>query len=259
MWLFMSEELVLEAVDLAKSVYPTGSQARGKEVTGMNEDSSQSAAARQSSGMIAIFESISVSLKAGESLAIMGASGSGKSTLLAILAGLDEPTAGSVNLVGQALTTLDEDARARLRLNSVGFIFQAFHLIPTLSALENVQVPAQLRQLSAVNSATGMNPESILSELGLGHRLGHLPQQLSGGEQQRVAIARALITQPKILFADEPTGNLDRKTGDQVCELLFGSAFWRDSDRPGLLLVTHDPIVAERCDRQLTLEDGCLR
>lgn len=183
----------------------------------------------------------------------MGESGSGKSTLLAILAGLDDGTDGEVRLLGEPLHHMDEEARARLRARDVGFVFQSFMLIPTLNALENVELPAMLRGESG--KASRQQAQALLEQLGLGKRLDHLPAQLSGGEQQRVALARAFSGRPAVLFADEPTGNLDRQTGDRIADLLF--SLNRDSGTT-LILVTHDPALAARCDRTLRLRDGKL-
>lgn len=188
-----------------------------------------------------------------ETIALVGESGSGKSTLLGIIAGLDDGTSGEVKLLGQSLPQLDEEARAKLRAQDVGFVFQSFMLIPTLNALENVQLPALLRGES--ESASRENAEQLLIQLGLEKRLKHMPAQLSGGEQQRVAIARAFSTRPKILFADEPTGNLDRRTGDKIADLLF--SLNRDYGTT-LILVTHDLTLAARCQRRLKLSDGKL-
>ncbi len=183
----------------------------------------------------------------------MGESGSGKSTLLAILAGLDDGTSGEVRLLGEPLHQMDEEARARLRARDVGFVFQSFMLIPTLNALENVELPAMLR--GETGKASRQQAQALLEQLGLGKRLDHLPAQLSGGEQQRVALARAFSGRPAVLFADEPTGNLDRQTGDRIADLLF--SLNRDSGTT-LILVTHDPALAARCDRTLRLRDGKL-
>ncbi len=188
-----------------------------------------------------------------ETIALVGESGSGKSTLLGIIAGLDDGTSGEVKLLGQSLPQLDEEARTKLRARDVGFVFQSFMLIPTLNALENVQLPALLRGES--ESASRENAEQLLIQLGLEKRLKHMPAQLSGGEQQRVAIARAFSTRPKILFADEPTGNLDRRTGDKIADLLF--SLNRDYGTT-LILVTHDLTLAARCQRRLKLSDGKL-
>ena len=183
---------------------------------------------------------------------MLGASGSGKSTLLGLLAGLDEPSAGEVMLLEQSLNALDEDARARLRLGRVGFVFQSFQLLPGMTALENVGLPLKLTGLRNYQQQA----MALLAEVGLAERAGHLPRQLSGGEQQRVALARAFAGDPEILFADEPTGNLDPDTGLQVIDLLFSL---RDRCATGLVLVTHDEKLADRCDRIYRLEHGKLK
>ncbi len=185
----------------------------------------------------------------GEAVAILGASGSGKSTLLGLLAGLDQASSGEVRLLDQPLTEMDEDARAQLRLGRVGFVFQSFQLLRGLSALENVYLPLKL---SARRDAREQAAQ-LLREVGLGQRLGHQPAQLSGGEQQRVAIARAFAGPPEVLFADEPTGNLDQATGKQIEDLLFDL---RNRHATALVMVTHEPRLAERCDRILQLEAG---
>ena len=185
----------------------------------------------------------------GESFAIVGASGSGKTTLLGLLAGLDTPDRGSISLDGHALEQLDEEARADLRRRLVGFVFQSFHLLPALTAEENVMLPLELEGSSAARSRA----RDALDAVGLRARRRHYPAQLSGGEQQRVAIARAFVHEPRVLFADEPTGNLDQRTGHHVCDLLF--ALNRDHGTT-LVLVTHDASLAARCDRRLELEEG---
>ena len=198
-----------------------------------------------------ILHDVSLAIKRGESVAIVGASGSGKTTLLGLLAGLDLPSAGSIRLCGEALETLDEDGRAALRKAHVGFVFQSFLLMPTLTALENVMLA-----LSVNRRGDAATAREWLQRVGLGQRLGHTPRQLSGGEQQRVALARAFAGRPDILFADEPTGNLDSRTGQQVIDLLFAL---NASAGTTLVLVTHDAALAARCQRQLHLEDGRLR
>jgi putative ABC transport system ATP-binding protein len=200
-------------------------------------------------GSLTIVDNVSVDIAAGESVAIAGPSGAGKSTLLALLAGLDTPTRGRVLLAGQDLTQLDEDGRARLRARRVGFVFQSFHLIPALTALENVMLPLELAgQADARRIAA-----ETLRGVGLAERTGHYPRQLSGGEQQRVAIARAFVTKPAVLFADEPTGNLDTATGSRVGELLFGL---NTHEHTTLVLVTHDRELAARCGRVVRMESG---
>jgi len=202
-------------------------------------------------GRLEIVKDISLTLNAGRTLAIVGASGSGKTTLLGLLAGLETPTSGDVLLEGQSLSELDEDGRARLRRARVGFVFQSFHLLPSLTALENVMLALEIGRFDQPKDRA----REALDRVGLSHRLGHYPRQLSGGEQQRVAIARAFAGNPAILFADEPTGNLDRKTGDAIADLLF--RLNRDQGT-ALVLVTHDPRLAERCDRVATIDDGQL-
>ena len=200
-------------------------------------------------GELSVLEAIDVQLAAGESLAIVGESGSGKTTLLSLLAGLDAPSSGRIALFGNELTGLDEDGRAALRLGRVGFVFQAFHLLPSFTALENVAAPLEL----AGSKDALPRARTALERVGLGHRLDHLPRQLSGGEQQRVALARAFAIGPRLLFADEPTGNLDQHTGERVADLLF--EINRDSGT-SLILVTHDPRLAARCQHQIRLEAG---
>jgi len=202
-------------------------------------------------GPLTILAGIGFAIKASETLAIVGVSGSGKSTLLSILAGLDQPSSGTVELCGQRLDLLDEDGRAAVRGRHVGFVFQSFQLLPTLTALENTLLPLEV--LGRTNGEAVAR--ELLERVGLGMRLNHYPRQLSGGEQQRVAIARAFITQPDILFADEPTGNLDTATGRKIIDLLF--AMNRELDTT-LVLVTHDKALAERCQRQLELDGGQL-
>ncbi|MGU3521785.1 putative ABC transporter ATP-binding protein YbbA [Enterobacteriaceae bacterium C23F] len=203
---------------------------------------------------LSILTGVELLVKRGETLALVGESGSGKSTLLAILAGLDDGSSGEVKLIGQPLHQMDEEARAALRARHVGFVFQSFMLIPTLNALENVELPALLRGES--DSQGRVHAKALLEQLGLGKRLHHLPAQLSGGEQQRVALARAFNGRPDLLFADEPTGNLDRKTGDRIAELLFSL---NREHGTTLILVTHDPELAARCDRRLRLVNGQLQ
>lgn len=202
-----------------------------------------------SEGSLQILRPISFEVKSGESVAVIGASGSGKSTLLGLLAGLDQVTEGEIFLDGEALHSMNEEERAILRGNKVGFIFQSFMLVQSLTALENVMLPAEIAGLDSPKALA----LDILAQVGLKHRAHHFPNQLSGGEQQRVAIARAFITSPKILFADEPTGNLDSKNSEKIEALLF-----RMNKEKGttLVLVTHDNELAEHCDRQLTMNAG---
>jgi putative ABC transport system ATP-binding protein len=200
-------------------------------------------------GPLTILHDVSLTVASGESLAIVGASGAGKSTLLALLAGLDAPTRGQVCLAGADLGMLDEDGRAALRAAQVGFVFQAFHLVPSLTALENVMLPLEL---SAHRDARAL-ADRALDQVGLRTRRSHYPKQLSGGEQQRVAIARAFVMHPKVLFADEPTGNLDTATGQKIVDLLFDLN--RESGST-LVLVTHEAALAARCHRTLKLDAG---
>ncbi len=190
-------------------------------------------------------------VKHGESVAILGPSGSGKSTLLGLLAALDSPSEGEISLDGVSLVGLDEEQKAALRKQKISFIFQSFMLVDTLTALENVMLPAELAGIKDARTKA----EQMLNRVGLAHRLGHLPKQLSGGEQQRVAIARAFIAEPKVLFADEPTGNLDKHNADRVADMLF--TMNRESATT-LVLVTHDLQLAKRCQRQLEMADGQL-
>jgi len=202
---------------------------------------------------LSILTGVELVVKPAETIALIGESGSGKSTLLGILAGLDDGSEGEVFLLGSPLHQMDEEQRAELRAKSVGFVFQSFMLVPTLNALENVQLPALLRGESDRQSRE--QAQALLAQLGLAERLTHLPSQLSGGEQQRVALARAFNGRPALLFADEPTGNLDRKTGDRIADLLF--SLNRDFATT-LILVTHDKQLAARCDRRLRVRDGKL-
>jgi putative ABC transport system ATP-binding protein len=198
-----------------------------------------------------ILRGIELEIKQGETAAIVGASGSGKSTLLGLLAGLDTPSAGAIFLDGVNIVNLDEDQRATLRSQKVGFVFQSFQLLPALTALENVMLPLELAGIEHAREKS----EEFLSRVGLGERLHHYPRTLSGGEQQRVAIARAFASQPVILFADEPTGNLDTATGANVIELLFGL---NEEEGTTLVLVTHDNGLADRCQRKFTMTAGHL-
>ena len=200
-------------------------------------------------GALTIVQGVSLDIAAGESIAVVGASGAGKSTLLALLAGLDLPTTGRVLLAGTDLTRLDEDGRARLRAQRVGFVFQSFHLIPALTAIENVMLPLELAGRRDARSGA----LETLERVGLKSRIGHYPRQLSGGEQQRVALARAFVTRPAVLFADEPTGNLDTATGTRIVELLFEL---NEHSHTTLVLVTHDRALAAQCGRVVTMEGG---
>jgi putative ABC transport system ATP-binding protein len=202
-------------------------------------------------GPLTIVRDISLRVAAAESIAITGPSGAGKSTLLALLAGLESPTAGEVWLAGEPLSALDEDGRARLRAQRVGFVFQSFHLIPSLTALENVMLPLELAGRHDARASAGV----MLERVGLAARAGHYPRQLSGGEQQRVALARASVGTPAVLFADEPTGNLDTVTGGRIVELLFEL---NRGSQTTLVLVTHDVALAARCGRIVSMEAGAL-
>lgn len=202
-------------------------------------------------GKLTILEGVSFDIVAGQSVAIVGPSGAGKSTLLALMAGLDLPTDGRIELKGTALDSLDEDGRALLRASNVGFVFQSFHLVPSLNALENVMLPLELAGIRGARKRA----LEILEQVGLGNRWSHYPAQLSGGEKQRVAIARAYATEPAVLFADEPTGNLDARTGERIINLLF--ELNRNSSTT-LVLVTHDEALASRCDRVISLDAGHL-
>lgn len=208
----------------------------------------------QGESQLSILTGVELVVKPAQTLALIGESGSGKSTLLGILAGLDDGTSGEVSLLGQRLDLMDEEKRAALRAKDVGFVFQSFMLVPTLTALENVQLPALLRGDSERQSR--QQAVQLLEQLGLDKRLNHLPAQLSGGEQQRVALARAFSGRPKVLFADEPTGNLDRHTGDRIAELLFSL---NTDFSTTLILVTHDPQLAARCQRRMRLVEGVLQ
>lgn len=202
-------------------------------------------------GPVDILRNLSLQIDTGEAIGMVGPSGSGKSTLLMVLAGLEPPTRGQIEVAGHDLTKLDEDGLAAFRRDNVGIVFQAFHLVPTMTALENVAIPLEFAGKSDAFERAAV----ALAEVGLDHRLTHYPGQLSGGEQQRVALARALIADPKILLADEPTGNLDGATGDVIIDLMFGL-----HERKGttLILITHDGPLAERCDRVVHLRDGTI-
>jgi putative ABC transport system ATP-binding protein len=200
---------------------------------------------------LTILDHIQLQVKSGESLAIVGASGSGKSTLLGMLAGLDLPSEGEIFIAGQALHLMDEEQRAKLRSEKIGFVFQSFLLIPELTALENVMLPAELRGIKQARELA----TTLLKEVGLGERLQHKPAKLSGGEQQRVALARAFICQPALLLADEPTGNLDQHTGQKIADLLFRM---NQESGSSLVIVTHDVALATRCQRQVHMQAGQL-
>jgi len=223
----MSESIVLEARHLTKTV-------------------------ESPEGPLTILADVSLVVRRQETLAIVGASGAGKSTLLALLAGLDLPSSGSVAIAGVDLGSLDEDGRAHMRAEHVGFVFQSFHLVPALTALENVMLPLELRGRRDARAAA----LAALDQVGLAPRVAHYPRQLSGGEQQRVAIARAFVTRPDVLFADEPTGNLDTHTGERIAELLFEL---NRAHGATLVLVTHDRALAGRCGRLFELDAGHAR
>lgn len=200
-------------------------------------------------GTLTILAEVDLSIAAGETVAIVGASGAGKSTLLALLAGLDEPSSGQVWLNGSELTSLDEDGRAAVRARHVGFVFQSFHLVPSLTAIENVMLPLELAGRRNAREAAS----EVLGKVNLAARREHYPRQLSGGEQQRVAIARAFVTRPAVLFADEPTGNLDAVTGERIIDLLFDL---NRASQTTLVVVTHDQAIAQRCGRVIRIEAG---
>jgi putative ABC transport system ATP-binding protein len=200
-------------------------------------------------GTLTILAQVDLHIAAGETVAIVGASGAGKSTLLALLAGLDEPTGGRIWLNGSELTALDEDGRAAVRARHVGFVFQSFHLVPSLTAIENVMLPLELAGLPNARASAA----DVLGKVNLSPRLAHYPRQLSGGEQQRVAIARAFVTRPALLFADEPTGNLDSATGERIIDLLFEL---NRASQTTLVVVTHDQAIAQRCGRIIRIEAG---
>lgn len=200
-------------------------------------------------GAIAILKDITLDFQPGETVAITGPSGSGKTSLLMVLAGLEQPTSGKIVITGQDLSSFDEDALARFRRLNIGIVFQNFHLLPAMTALENVSVPLELAGDAAAHAKAGQS----LSSVRLGHRLSHYPAQLSGGEQQRVAVARATVAHPPLILADEPTGNLDHATGEAVIAMLFDQV---RATGATLILVTHDPQLAARCDRQIHIADG---
>jgi len=211
---------------------------------------------QDATGSLTILADIDLSIESGETVAIVGASGSGKSTLLGLLAGLDVPSQGSVQLFGEDLFARDEDGRARLRAEKVGFVFQSFQLLPHLTALENVLLPLELSGRVPDGADANAAARALLARVGLGERLSHYPKYLSGGEQQRVALARAFVGRPPILLADEPTGSLDARTGEAVIELMFELNRERGST---LVLVTHDPSVAARCGRRIELAAGRIK
>ncbi|MCX8132563.1 MAG: ABC transporter ATP-binding protein [Roseococcus sp.] len=202
-------------------------------------------------GRVNILKGVDLTVREGEALAVVGPSGSGKTSLLMLLAGLERPTGGTLRVAGRDLAALDEDALARFRREEVGIVFQAFHLVPTMTALENVAIPLEF----SGDPHAFSRAEAALKAVGLGHRLAHYPGQLSGGEQQRVAVARAFVALPRLILADEPTGNLDRATGQAVMELLFDL---RARFGTTLVLITHDPALAARCARQVHVADGVI-
>lgn len=205
---------------------------------------------------IEVLRGISLSVREGETVAVLGQSGSGKSTLLSLLAGLDFANSGTVSLVDQPIGELNEAALSKYRARHMGIVFQQFHLMSYLTALENVRLPLEIaRNKAAGPDASDAASRELLTKVGLGHRLNHLPSQLSGGEKQRVAIARAMVVRPKILLADEPSGNLDQRTGDEVMDLLFEQV---KQSQMAMVLVTHNEALAARCDRKLFLKDGKL-
>ncbi|TEW53608.1 ABC transporter ATP-binding protein [Psychromonas sp. RZ22] len=201
---------------------------------------------------LSILKGISFNIMEGESIAIMGTSGAGKSTLMGLLAGLDQPTSGSITLLDSTISSMDDEQRAKIRSESIGFVFQNFLLIPSLTALQNVTLPMLLRG-NEDQKNNELKAKALLEKVGLSGRETHLPTQLSGGEQQRVALARAFVTQPKILFADEPTGNLDQQTAQNIIELLFAM---NTEQGTTLVLITHDAELAKRCQRTLIINDG---
>lgn len=200
-------------------------------------------------GEVAVLRGLDLTVSAGEALAVMGPSGSGKSSLIAVIGGLERPTGGRARVLGQALETADERTRTQLRRRAIGIVFQSYHLVPAMTALENAALPLVLAGEPNAEAAAA----AMLERVGLGHRLTHRPSALSGGEQQRVAVARAFVAAPRLVLADEPTGNLDRRTGTAVADLMLGLT--RESGA-GLVLVTHDEALARRCDRVIAIEDG---
>ncbi|NIJ67887.1 putative ABC transport system ATP-binding protein [Xanthomonas sp. 60] len=232
-WSLLIDSLSPRSVPVAIAVDQVGKSVQGPE------------------GEVHILDNISMTVHEGTSVAIVGASGSGKTTLLGLLAGLDVPSQGRISLAGSDLGTLDEEARAQLRAREVGFVFQSFHLLPSLTAAENVALPLEL-----AGREDPARVEQVLAAVGLAHRARHYPRQLSGGEQQRVALARAFVTRPRILFADEPTGSLDQATGQQVSDLLFGM---NADSATTLVLVTHDLRLAQRCQHIFQIDGGRLQ
>ncbi len=245
-----AENIKRTSVNIMAAAFPPAAESRPDALAAL-QVSSLGKRVPLPGGELVILEGVEFSVSPGDTVAIVGASGSGKSTLLSLLAGLDTPSEGEVRLAGRPLSSLDEDGRARVRAESVGFVFQNFQLLPSLTALENVMLPLELRGDRDAESPA----RAMLEAVGLGERLGHYSRQLSGGEQQRVALARAFVTRPSLLFADEPTGNLDTHTGETIIDLLF--ALNADSGTT-LVLVTHDEALARRCSRRLRIEAGRL-
>ena len=243
-----SPEYILQAIGVSRRVAAPAAGPVADPGTGMGTK----LAPEVGGADLTIVDDVSLAVCAGEAVAIVGPSGSGKSTLLGMLAGLDDVSSGAVWLDGQALASADEDSRARLRAGRVGFVFQAFHLLPGLTALENVILPLEL----ARSERAPARALAMLAALGLAERRHHYPRQLSGGEQQRVALARAFVVEPRILFADEPTGNLDQHNSEQIANAMFEL---RRDKRTTLVLVTHDRQLAQRCDRVLTMVAGAMR
>lgn len=236
----IKNSIVIECKDLIKSLAVS------------NQDANKS----KSNETLQILHRINLQITQGESVAITGTSGSGKTTLLGLLAGLDVPTSGEVKLLDKNLSTLDEDQRAALRLGKVGFVFQSFHLMDNLTALENVMLPLELdNSLNLKNNMIRQRAKDALTQVGLEQRINHLPTQLSGGEQQRVALARAFVSSPDVLFADEPTGNLDSNTGNEIVDLLFTM---QQQNNTTLVLVTHDDSLAAKCQTHYRIEAGHL-
>ncbi|WP_343563656.1 ABC transporter ATP-binding protein [Kiloniella sp. b19] len=211
--------------------------------------SQPSAAHAAEGGLVKILKDIALDIPSGQTLSIVGPSGSGKTSLMMLMAGLEAPTSGDISIAGQNLGEMNEDELARFRRDNIGIVFQDFHLIPTMTALENVSIPLEFARVPDARKRA----EKCLEDVGLGHRMDHLPSQLSGGEQQRVALARAFAVAPKLLLADEPTGNLDTGTGAIITDLLFEMQRQHNTT---LVLITHDPALAERCNRTITIRDG---
>ena len=242
----VSFDRVDNRTDLPNDPYPDLDMSIAKPVLRAEKISKQVSSPE---GTLTILAAVDLNIQAGETVAIIGASGAGKATLLALLAGWDEPSDGRIWLNGSELTALDEDGRAAVRAQHVGFVFQSFHLVPSLTAIENVMLPLELAGKSRAREAAA----EVLAKVGLTPRREHYPRQLSGGEQQRVAIARAFVTRPALLFADEPTGNLDSVTGERIIELLFEL---NRAAQTTLVVVTHDQAIAQRCGRTIRIDAG---